>query len=192
MRGRHLRYDQSGIAAVEFALILPIMLLLFLGSFETTNLVLAYMKLEASAETAADLVAQTRVNTVLQSTDFTNITNAAKQVLSPLPTSGVLLKIAFASVTYNTGSAVIDWHTEVNSATPITTANIPNNASLANLGNQASGSTDSVIIVTLTYSYSSPSTYMLSSSYTLTESAFNRPRYMNCVPTYLNTGSACP
>jgi len=192
MRGRNLRYDQSGIAAVEFALILPIMLLLFLGSFETTNLVLAYMKLEASAETAADLVAQTRVNTVLQSTDFTNITNAAKQVLSPLPTSGVLLKIAFASVTYNTGSAVIDWHTEVNSATPITTANIPNNASLANLGNQASGSTDSVIIVTLTYSYSSPYTYILSSSYTLTESAFNRPRYMNCVPTYLNTGSACP
>ena len=113
MRSRNLQHNQSGLAAVEFAIILPIMLLLFLGSFETTNLVLAYMKLEASAETAADLVAQSRVNTVLQSTDFTNITNAAKQVLSPLPTSGTLLKIAFASVTYNTGSAVIDWHTEL-------------------------------------------------------------------------------
>ena len=192
MRSRCFRHDQSGLAAVEFALILPIMLLLFLGSFETTNLVLAYMKLEASAETTADLVAQTRVNTVLQSTDFTNITNAAKQVLSPLPTSGTVLKVAYASVTYSTGSAVIDWHTEVNSATPITTANIPNNASLANLGNQTNGSTDSVILVTLTYSYSSPFTYVLSSSYTLTESAFNRPRYMNCVPTYLNTGSVCP
>ena len=192
MRSRNLQHDQYGLAAVEFALILPIMLLLFLGSFETTNLVLAYMKLEASAETAADLVAQTRVNTVLQSTDFTNVTNAAKQVLSPLQTSGTLLKIAFASVTYNTGSAVIDWHTEVNSATPITTATIPNNVSLANLGNQTNGSTDSVIIATLTYSYSSPFTYVLSSSYTLTESAFNRPRYMNCVPTYLNTGSVCP
>jgi Flp pilus assembly protein TadG len=191
MRSRNLQHDQYGLAAVEFALILPIMLLLFLGSFETTNLVLAYMKLEASAETAADLVAQTRVNTVLQSTDFTNVTNAAKQVLSPLQTSGTLLKIAFASVTYNTGSAVIDWHTEVNSATPITTATIPNNVSLANLGNQTNGSTDSVIIATLTYSYSSPFTYVLSSSYTLTESAFNRPRYMNCVPTYLNTGSVC-
>ena len=192
MRSRNLQHDQSGLAAVEFVLILPIMLLLFLGSFETTNLVLAYMKLEASAETATDLVAQTRVNTVLQSTDFTNITNAAKQVLSPLPTSGTLLKIAFASVTYNTGSAVIDWHTEVNSATPITTGTIPNNVSLANLGNQTNGSTDSVIIVTLTYSYSSPFTYVLSSSYTLTELAFNRPRYMNCVPTYLNSGSVCP
>jgi Flp pilus assembly protein TadG len=192
LRRSKLRRDSSGLAAVEFALILPIMLLLFLGSFETTNLILAYMKLEASAETAADLVAQTRVNTVLQSTDFTNITNAAKQVLSPLPTSGALLKIAFASVTYNTGSAAIDWHTEINSGTPVTTASIPNNTSLANLGNQTSGSTDSVIIVTLTYSYTSPFTYVLSSSYTLTESAFNRPRYMNCVPTYLNTGNACP
>lgn len=191
-RSRNLQHEQSGLAAVEFALILPIMLLLFLGSFETTNLVLAHMKLEASAETAADLVAQTRVNTVLQSADFTSVTNAAKQILTPLPTSGALLKIAFASVTYNTGSAVIDWHTEVNSATPITTATIPNNVSLANLGNQTNGSTDSVIIVTLTYSYSSPFTYVLSSSYTLTESAFNRPRYMNCVPTYLNTGSVCP
>ncbi|MBV9202885.1 MAG: pilus assembly protein [Alphaproteobacteria bacterium] len=188
----NLRRDSSGLAAIEFALILPIMLLLFLGSFETTNLVLAYMKLEASAEAAADLVAQTRVNTVLQSTDFTNITNAAKQVLTPLPTSGTLLKIAYASVTYSTGTAVIDWHTEINSATAITTANVPNNASLANLGNQTNGSTDSVIIVTLTYSYTSPFTYLLNSSYTLTESAFNRPRYMNCVPTYLNSGNVCP
>jgi Flp pilus assembly protein TadG len=190
--GGKLARDLSGVAAIEFALIFPIMLLLFIGSFETSNLVLASMKLEASAETAADLVAQTRVNTVLQSTDFTNITNAAKQVLTPLPTSGSQLKIAYASVTYSTGTAVIDWHVEVNSATAITTANIPNSVSLANLGSQTSGSTDSVIIVQLTYAYSSPVSYVLNSSYTLLQSAFNRPRYMNCVPTYLNTGSVCP
>jgi hypothetical protein len=52
--------------------------------------------------------------------------------------------------------------------------------------------TDSLIIVTLTYSYSSPLSYILNSAYTLTESAFNRPRYVSCVPTYLNTGSVCP
>jgi Flp pilus assembly protein TadG len=32
---RNLPHDQSGLAAVEFALIFPIMLLLFLGSFTT-------------------------------------------------------------------------------------------------------------------------------------------------------------
>ena len=190
--GGNLLHDRSGVAAIEFALVFPVMLLLFIGSFETTNLVLASMKLEASAETAADLVAQTKVNTVLQSTDFTNITNAAKQVLTPLPTSGTKVQVAYASVTYSTGAAVIDWHVEVNSAPAITTANIPNSASLANLGSQTSGSTDSVIIVRLTYNYSSPISYVLASSYTMTESAFNRPRYMSCVPSYLNTGSVCP
>ena len=189
---KRLLRDRSGTAAVEFAFVLPIMVMLLLGSYETANLVLAYMKLEASAETAADLVAQTRVNTVLQNSDFTNITNAAQQVLTPLPTSGSQLKIAYASITYSTGTPVIDWHVEVNSATPIAIASIPNNANLANLGNEAAGSTDSLIVVTLTYSYASPISYVLNSSYTLTESAFNRPRYMNCVPTYLNTNSVCP
>ncbi|MGC2204290.1 MAG: TadE/TadG family type IV pilus assembly protein [Stellaceae bacterium] len=187
-----LFHDGAGTAAIEFAFTAPIMITLFLGSYETTNLVLASMKLEASAETAADLVAQTRVNTVLQSSDFTNITNAAKQVLSPLSTSGTKLKIAYASVTYSTGTAVINWHLEVNGATALTVGNIPNSVSLANLGTQAAGSTDSVIIARLTYSYTSPISHVLSSSYTLSESAFNRPRYMTCIATYLNTGSECP
>ena len=187
-----LASDRSGTAAIEFALVVPVMVTLFLGSYETANLVLASMKLEAAAETAADLVAQTKVNTVLQSADFTNITNAAKQVLTPLPTSGTQLKIAYASITYSTGTPVIDWHFEVNSASPITVAGVPNNANLANLGNETSGSTDSVIVVKLTYAYTSPISYVLNSSYTLSESAFNRPRYMNCVPTYLNTGNVCP
>ena len=187
-----LPLDRAGNAAIEFALTAPIMITLFLGSYETANLVLASMKLEASAETAADLVAQTRINTVLQSSDFTNITNAAKQVLSPLSTTGTKLKIAYASVTYSTGTAVINWHLEVNGATAITVGNIPNSVSLANLGSQTSGSSDSVIIARLTYSYTSPISYVLSSSYTLSEAAFNRPRYMDCVATYLNTGSICP
>ena len=195
---RDAAHDQSGIAAVEFALILPIVLVLFIGSFETTNLVLAYMKLEASAETAADLVAQTKVidsngnANYLRATDFTNITNAANQVLTPLPTSGGQLTIAYASLTYSTGSPVVDWHYEVNRATAITTGNLPSSIDLSQLGNESSGSTDSVIIVRLAYAYSSPISHVLNSAYTLSEWAFNRPRYMNCVPTYLNTGNVCP
>jgi Flp pilus assembly protein TadG len=192
MPGRKLARDQSGMAAIEFAVLLPMMLIIFLGSYETANLVLAHMKLEAAAETTADLVAQTRVNTVLQSTDFTNFTNAAKQVLTPLPTSGSQLKIAYASITYSTGSPVIDWHYEANSATAITVTNASSIENLANLGNEVAGATDSVIVVQLTYTYSSPVSYVLQSSYTFTEWAFNRPRYVNCVPTYLNTGNACP
>ena len=112
--------------------------------------------------------------------------------MTPFPTSSSQLKIAYASVTYSTGSPVIDWHVEVNSATPINATSLPNSASAANLGNETTGSTDSVIVAQLTYSYASPVSYVLHSSYTLSEAALNRPRYMNCVPTYLNTNSVCP
>src|SRR5271156_6354601 len=165
--------DRSGVVAIEFALILPIMLIIFFGSYEAANLVLAYMKLEDAAETAADLVAQTTVNTVLQTANFTGFTNAIEQVLSPLPTSGSQLKIAYASVTYSTGSPVIDWHYEFNSATALPIANITTNQNLANLGSETSGSTDSVIVVQLTYAYTSSSSHELNSTYTLSEIAYN-------------------
>jgi Flp pilus assembly protein TadG len=74
--------DRGGTAAIEFALVVPALLTLVMGCFEASNLILADLKLEAAAETAADLVAQTRVSTVLQSSDFTNVTNATTQVMT--------------------------------------------------------------------------------------------------------------
>jgi Flp pilus assembly protein TadG len=185
-----LAADRTGVAVVEFALLLPVLLTLVLGSFETSNLLIAYLKSEEAAEMASDLVAQTAPNTVLQSTDFTSITDAVEQAMAPLPTTG--LEVAYASITYSTGSAVIDWHTEVNGASPITIGSLPNGVNASTTGNESSGSTDSVIVVSLTYPYTSPVSHVLKTNWTLTRSAFNRPRYVRCVPTYLNTGSVCP
>jgi Flp pilus assembly protein TadG len=67
LRAATVAKDRSGIAIVEFALLVPLLLTLFIGSFETANLLLAYLKLEDAAETAADLVAQwTSATTVMQ------------------------------------------------------------------------------------------------------------------------------
>jgi Flp pilus assembly protein TadG len=188
--------DRSGAAMVEFALTFPVLLVLFIGSYETSNLLLAYLKLQAAAEAAADLVAQTPGSTVLQSSgsssgwDFNNITSAVTQVMSPFSTTG--LKIAYASITYSTGTAVIDWHTEVNGGTAITIGTLPKGATATTMGTASIGSNDSVVVVRLTYPHTTPMSGFFSTSYTLTESAFHRPRYVSCVPTYLNTGNVCP
>lgn len=153
--------DRSGIAAIEFALLFPVLAILFLGSYEVSDLLLHYLKLQAAAETAADLVSQTPVNTYLESSgsssgwDFTNITNAVDHVMTPFPTSS--LEVAYASITYSTGTPVIDWHTEVNGAPAITLSSLPNSVSAATLGNETSGSTDSFVVVRLTYPYTSRS-----------------------------------
>jgi len=190
LRRLRLVRDRSGIAAVEFALVLPILLTLFLGSYELSSLLLAYLKLESAAESAADLVAQTVTGTVLQSTDFTNITNAVDQIMVPFATSGNSMKIAYASVTYNTGSPVINWHTEVHGAPAISVSSLPHGAAATNMGTNSTA--DSVVVAQVTYSYASPITYALATSYTLTEAAYVRPRYVACVPTYLNTNNVCP
>lgn len=201
---RSLAADRTGTAAVEFALLFPIMVTLFIGSYEVENVLLADLKLTAAAETAADLVAQTTIaggalgTGVLQTSDFTNFTSAAADILTPLPTgtNNSLVKIAFASVTYSTGTPRIDWHVEENGATAISLSNVPNNEALTNLGNASAGSLDSVIVVQVQYTYTSPISYVLNASYTLTESAFNRPRYVTCIPsaatTTTDTGGVCP
>lgn len=187
---RRAARDRDGTVAIEFAFVLPILLTLFLGSFELSNLALAYLKLNDAAETAADLVAQTDVNETLQTADFNNITDAAEQVLTPLPTGSGQLKAAYASVTYNTGSPVIDWHVEENGAAPISAGSIPNGQDLTKLGVASPGSTDSVVIVRLQYAYTSPLSFIISKNYTLTKAAFNRPRNVDCVPTF--SKSPCP
>jgi Flp pilus assembly protein TadG len=188
-----LARDEKGLAAVEFVLLFPILMTIFLGSIELSSLLLADLKLEAAAETAADLVAQTTVKKgALQAADFTNFTNAVSEVLTPLPVTTSNLKVAFASVTYSTGAAKIDWHIEKNGATAISLTNVPNNQDLTKLGNATAGSQDSVIIVQVQYAYTSPISYVLQRNYTLTESSFNRPRYVSCVAAQGFNANTCP
>src|SRR3546814_14824736 len=52
--------DERGNAAVEFAFVLPILLTLFIGVVEGTNLLRLERKVVAAAQTAADLVTQRR------------------------------------------------------------------------------------------------------------------------------------
>lgn len=50
--------DRSGTAAVEFAIILPVMLLLYLGTFEASHLIMTKRKVESAAEAVGGIVAR--------------------------------------------------------------------------------------------------------------------------------------
>lgn len=168
--------DRAGAAAVEFALVLPIAISLFLGTFELANVLLCHMKLVAATQTAADLLAQQ--STVCVS-DVTSYGTAAGLVMEPLPPGK--LSIAFASVVYASSSpftASTDWHQEVNGASSIATT-----APIATTNGQLNknGST-STIVATATYAYTSPLSYVLKKNYTFTETAFAQPRLVDHIP----------
>ena len=54
--------NRAGVSAVEFALILPIALVLMLMGFDTARYVLATQRIEEIANTAAEMLAQTAVS----------------------------------------------------------------------------------------------------------------------------------
>ena len=60
-RGRALKRDESGVSLIEFALIMPIMLMAALTGLEYTNYVLARQKIERVTTSTADLFARYQI-----------------------------------------------------------------------------------------------------------------------------------
>src|SRR5215813_3453562 len=104
-RLRSLAADQSGVSAVEFAILLPLMMTLYLGGVEISQAVGADRKVTLVARTTSDLAAQVSSISV---NDMTNIMNAGKSVVIPYDTTK--LKITLTNVTIDsTGKATVCW-----------------------------------------------------------------------------------
>ncbi|WP_176793668.1 TadE/TadG family type IV pilus assembly protein [Rhodospira trueperi] len=155
---------KRGTAAIEAALILPILLTMMLGMVELTTYVEATRKAVSAAQTVADLVAQESATT---DNDLDVIRLAAESILAPLDTKNGKLKIAIASIGFDDddGSTFVLWDDKDAGAPPV----VPSDAD--GLGSPG----ESVVMVSMSFQYDSPFGFMLTSS-TLEESAFSRPR----------------
>ena len=90
------RADARGVAATEFAIILPVMLTLYLGCAEITKGVMASRKVNLATRAVSDLIAQQPSGTPVDQTTLTNTFNAAKSILAPYSTG--TLKITLSGV----------------------------------------------------------------------------------------------
>ncbi|WP_417768462.1 TadE/TadG family type IV pilus assembly protein [Stappia sp.] len=88
-----LARDRRGVAAVEFALVLPFMLVLFLGMNELNSALTLDRKVSQAASSVADLVAQADK---LKSSEVNDLMKLSKAVLDPYPEGE--LKLVVASV----------------------------------------------------------------------------------------------
>ena len=99
------RTDRRGAAAVEFAFILPILLIFYLGTFEGSQAISANRKVEAVANTVGDLVAR---SSTMNATRLANITDIAAAILSPFPVDGLGMTVTAVRVNA-AGKATVDW-----------------------------------------------------------------------------------
>lgn len=79
-RIRQLIKDTRGVAAIEFALFLPLLVVLFLGGFELSRYILINQKTEKSAYAVADIVAQ---QTSVTKAQLDQIILAASEIMRP-------------------------------------------------------------------------------------------------------------
>ena len=72
--------DKRGVSAVEFALLAPLMLTMYVGAVEINRKITIDRRVESVASTAADLTAQVKSVTT---SDLQNICDASKVIIDP-------------------------------------------------------------------------------------------------------------
>jgi len=100
-----LRDDQSGVSLVEFAVILPVMLLVYAGSFQLADAVSAYRKVTTTTRALVDLTTQ---SSTLTAADIDANFAAASQILAPYSSKMVRMRITQISTDAG-GVSRVDW-----------------------------------------------------------------------------------
>ncbi|MEI9990706.1 MAG: TadE/TadG family type IV pilus assembly protein [Rhizomicrobium sp.] len=173
------RRAKDGIAAVEFAILAPVMVALFLGSIELCDALDCQQKVTGMASTAADLVAQ---ETQATNGDISNVFAAVNSIVYPYPAAG--LKIVITSIAQTTGpnpTTKVAWSCAQNTA-PRTAGS----AITVPTGVISSGG--SVILAEVSYPYSSPVSDYITGTINMTETFYARPRRS----TTITAPASCP
>ena len=166
MHLKRLRSDERGVAAVEFALIAPIMILLYCGLAELSIAMMAERRAAHTASVVADLVAQSGSVTTTDLADIYKIGNA---IMYPFPAT--TLKMRVTAVTAD-ASAIpkVAW-SQANGMTPFaknaTVTGFPVNLMVAG---------DSVIQADVQYTFSSPLKYVLPNDINFNDTYYLKPR----------------
>jgi Flp pilus assembly protein TadG len=172
---RGLARDKRGVSAVEFALVAPLMIGLYLGCVEISDGVAADRKVTLVASTVANLVAQ---STALSASDMSNIFDASTAIMAPY-TGPLTVTVSCISIDANK-NATVKW-SETRNGTKLSGAvSIPSDLKLAN---------SQLVYSTVSYSYKPAIGYTITGTLTLSEQMYMMPRIT--APSYPDTSHTC-
>jgi hypothetical protein len=180
MRWRGFRKSNDGVAAVEFAILLPLLISMFFGVVETSLALLCRADVSMMASTAADLISQ--VNAA-STTDITNVYAAAGTILYPYydPSNGSakptirITSVIYDTTSNSTTSGKVAWTcTQAGSGTltPASRA-VGDTVTLPQALMTTNGS---VIIAEVAYNYASPTTKVITGPINVTNNFYTKPR----------------
>ena len=165
-----LRHDQRGVSAVEFAMLLPLMVTLYLGAVEISQGVGINRKVTLTARTVADLASQV---SSINNSDMTNLLNAAASVVAPYSSSQLKVTVSAVSID-GTGVAKVTWSDTLNGTKRAvgSTVTLPTALNVAN---------SQLIWAETSYNYVPTIGYVITGALNLTDQIYMRPRLSDTV-----------
>jgi Flp pilus assembly protein TadG len=186
-----LRRDRRGVAAVEFAVIVPMMLVLFFGMVEFSSGVAVDRKLSLVTQGLADLVSRYQN---VNDTDIANFNAIADAMMSPYSSTPLKATITELYIDPSSGTARVQWSKgDVPRAVSSTVA-VPANLIARDSVTNAITPDQYLIFTEASYLYQPAVGYVMAKAgITLSDKMYMRPRLLSCVvyPTQIPL-PACP
>jgi Flp pilus assembly protein TadG len=171
---RLFRRNKRGVSAVEFALIAPLMITLYLGCVEISEGVAADRKVSLIASALANLTAQV---SSINSTEMTNILDASSAII--LPYSASKLKITVSCISIDASkNATVKWSVTRNGTALSGTPTLPSALAVAST---------QIIFAQASYAYTPTAGETITGTITLSDQMYMAPRIS--APSY--DGTAC-
>lgn len=159
---RRLAADRSGVSAIEFALIFPLIFLLHMAAAEGFQAYVAQRNVAHLAASMADIAARSRT---ISTAELDDIMGASASMMYPLP--NVRLQQRVSSLTADaSGTVRTDW-TVKKSFNSSEGPSVPGGYLKPN---------ESVIVTDVVYDYQPTFGFFLPASITMTRHAYSRPR----------------
>jgi Flp pilus assembly protein TadG len=181
--------SQRGVAAIEFAMIMPVLLILFLSSFDVGNAIIVYLKVRTAAYELAAITNQYGTGSTAQisTSTMTAITSATSAVMAPFPSSAAVVTISQIKAT-SVSAATVSWSYTVNgTALSGSYTGLPSNMAKNSCNNTYPCY---FILSSVQYPYTPLFGQYMTGSLTLSDTLLMTPRVSKCVQ-YNNTPSTC-
>jgi Flp pilus assembly protein TadG len=177
---RRFAVSTRAVAAIEFAMVLPVLAILFLASFDGGRAIAIYMKVRA-ATYALDTV--TNQYSSIQSTDMTSIMQATSLIMAPYSSAPIVVTISQIAIS-GTGNATVAWSYSLNgtarsqgSAISVPTAFDNDNSYL--------------VFAEVSYTFTPIFGFFTPGTITFSDNLYVTPRSSNCIAYVPETGTSC-
>lgn len=173
--------DRSGLAATEFAIIVPIMLVMFFGVVEFSSALAISRKVTIMARTVADLTSQ---GASVNDTDLTNFFAASLAIMTPYDKTPTNATVSELYIDPASGDVRVQWSkgAGARSVGSVVTAIVPTSLISRDPNTNVILPNQYLIFGEINYTYVPTIGYvMIKTGVTMSDVAYTRPRQSVCV-----------